>query len=78
MGDPPDGRTAGVEPGHDYTCAHCGGAFTTTAAGDIRAKEETLPLWDAPWNAPNMVEICDPCFRQFMAWLEAHPEERQP
>ncbi len=66
---------------HAYTCAHCGGTFTSGRPDDA-SHAEAVELWGVRGDAPasqtpggeGMAEICDPCWREFMAWYRKNQE----
>jgi hypothetical protein len=60
----------------EYRCAHCGETFTKPEGREPEAQAEAIRLWGRPGNHPEMVEICEDCFQQFMKWYEG--ESRRP
>ena len=56
-----------------YTCAHCGGTFTSERP-DEEAHEEAKQLWGRDGRAPDMAVICEVCFQQMMTWARANGE----
>lgn len=58
-----------------YICAHCKGEFAETPDGDERARDEAMELWGCDINDPDMVVVCDDCFKDFMDWYEATEQE---
>jgi hypothetical protein len=60
-----------------FTCAKCGGTFTKGRSDEQAAAEHRKNMPEVPTDEPTAL-LCDPCYRQFVAWLEAHPEERVP
>ena len=57
-----------------FTCSRCGGTFTR-GWSEAEARAESLRLWDRPYDAPDMVIVCDDCHRAFMAWMRRHYPE---
>ena len=58
-----------------FTCARCGGIFNK-GWSDAEAKAKyRANMPEVPPDEPTDL-LCDPCYQRFMAWLEAHPEER--
>ena len=55
---------------HTYTCAVCGGTFTS-ARPDDEAKAEARTLFPEMHGQPH-AEICDTCFKAFMRWHKDH------
>ena len=58
-----------------FTCAKCGNTFTKGWTDAEAAAEHRRNMPEVPTDEPTAV-LCDPCYRRFMAWLKAHPEER--
>ena len=59
-----------------YTCAACGGQFQKVGTDD-RANDEALANFGTA-NAssdPNMAEVCDDCYREFMEWLRSRKSQ---
>ena len=65
--------------GESFTCARCGGTFEKTR-NDEEAMAEASSLWTPETMADEQAVICDPCFREFMAWTEVNAPEalREP
>jgi hypothetical protein len=65
--------------GDSCICARCGSTFEK-----VRSDEEALAEAESLWTPETMAEpqavICDPCFREFMAWAEVNAPEalREP
>jgi len=59
---------------HTYTCAHCGGTFTSEWSEEA-ANAEALANWEVPdaSHRPDMAQICEDCYQAFMAWCTSHP-----
>lgn len=57
--------------GESYTCERCGGTFTKTIS-DEEAMAEARDLFPADHIAApeDQATVCDPCFREIMAWAE--------
>jgi hypothetical protein len=57
-----------------YTCAHCGGTFTSEWSEED-ANAEALENWKVPdaSHRPDMAAICEDCYQAFMAWLTSRP-----
>jgi hypothetical protein len=58
-----------------FTCAKCGGVFTKGWSDGEAEANYRANMPEVPSNEPTAL-ICDDCYRRFMAWLKAHPEER--
>jgi hypothetical protein len=58
-----------------YTCASCGGVFANCWSDAEAIAEYHANMGEAPPDEPTDL-ICDDCYQRFIAWLEAHPEER--
>jgi hypothetical protein len=55
-----------IDRGLTFTCSNCGGTFEKMWS-DAAALNESRELWgELPPEDADV--ICDPCFRQFMAW----------
>ena len=67
------------EPCETFTCARCGRTFEK-ARSDEEAAAEARSLWTPETMADDQAVICDPCFREFMAWAEANAPDllREP
>ena len=67
------------EPCESSTCASCGRTFKK-ARSDEEAVAEARSLWTPETMADEQAVICDPCFREFMAWAEVNAPEtlREP
>jgi Zn finger protein HypA/HybF involved in hydrogenase expression len=66
----------GAEPavtglGESYTCERCGGTFIKVIRGE-EALAEARDLFPADHIAApeDQATVCDPCFREIMAWAE--------
>ena len=58
----------------EYTCTGCGGSFTRTTPVET-AMEEAKEVFGA---VPDPVEICDHCYKRFMAlWNAMTPEQQK-
>ena len=63
--------------GESYTCARCGGTFEKVRS-DEEAMAEARSLWTPETMADPQAVICDPCFREFIAWAKVNiPEALQ-
>lgn len=58
-----------------FTCAHCGGVFNKGWSDEEAWSEYRETQSEVPESEPTDL-ICDGCYVEFLAWLEAHPEER--
>jgi hypothetical protein len=59
----------------EFTCARCGGVFEKTRSDAEAIAEYRANMPEVPPDEPTEL-ICEDCYERFMAWLEAHPEER--
>jgi hypothetical protein len=57
-----------------FTCARCGDTFRKTRS-DEEATAEAESLWTPETMADPQVLICDPCFREFIAWAKVNVPE---
>lgn len=60
--------------GEPYTCDHCGGSFEKVRS-DEEAMAEAESLWTPETMADDQAIICDPCFREFIAWASVNVPE---
>ena len=58
----------------DYTCSACGGSFTRDKTLET-ALDEAKEVFGAFPSDP--VEVCDDCYKRFMAWWNAMTPEQQ-
>jgi len=67
--------------GESYTCERCGGTFTK-GWSDEEAAAEAQDLFPAGHIAApeDQATVCDPCFREIMAWAEVNAPDllREP
>jgi hypothetical protein len=59
----------------EFTCANCGGVFAKRWSDAEAIAEYRANMPEVPPDEPTEL-ICEDCYERFMAWLEAHPEER--
>jgi hypothetical protein len=57
---------------HTYTCQQCGGTFTSERS-QAEANAEAEDLWGTVQASEDasMAEVCEDCYRAFMAWFTA-------
>jgi DNA-directed RNA polymerase subunit RPC12/RpoP len=60
--------------GESYTCARCGGTFRKVRS-DEDAMAEAESLWTPETMADPQAIVCDPCFREFIAWAKVNVPE---
>jgi hypothetical protein len=60
--------------GESFACGRCGATFEKTRS-DEDALAEAVSLWTPETMADPQVVICDPCFREFIAWAKVNAPE---
>lgn len=59
----------------EYECERCGGVFLkawSDAEMQAEAAQDPFGFQTPPKSDPQMATICDGCFQQMRAWIEAH------
>ncbi len=58
----------------EYTCARCGGVFTSDWTEE-EAQKECEMVFTPEGRAGPKDSVCDDCYQEFMEWMRAeHPD----